>query len=136
MDNRTLAQRIEIARRVKRESCGGREVTYEDLIESERVSAEGFRLDAVRSAEKSKASHGGIIGVFRVPGNIAKPFRAMVRSDGHQFASFFVCAISAMQYRNRLAERRWPGIDAFKCDEDAVWERWGCSCGEHERGKV
>ncbi len=77
-----------------------------------------------------KQRNGGIVGVYQYVRGNRKPKWHANTAHGNRT---FDCAIAAAEARNKSVEQTTPGVDDLKCDIDAVWRRWGCSCQKHKR---
>lgn len=154
MENLTeeqLTERIRIAREFKRSAFGSQYVTEEvygdkptketardrratcnlapEVIRSRQTRYN--RIHQLHRVTTTKAKNGGISGVTKIPHTrkgVAK-FRAWIGWGSRVYS----CALDAAECRNREMERSHPGEDAYQCDMDAVWRKWGCTCGNHKR---
>lgn len=137
-----IDKRIKIAAKFKCEKGGSEIITPEVLGDS--VDYSGRQTSRkrswakphddfaklVRTSETRKKNRGGIIGVS--VSYTYSPPQYSVHLPGSKTTK--KCAIDAAESRNAAFEAKYPGVAAFQCDMDAVWRKWGCTCGEHERG--
>ena len=149
-DSAVIEQRIRIAREFKQATGGAYEVD-DAMLDGEKsgvyvatkrpeptkaekraaekrsreANARDIRRWGIRNAERGKLENPAY-GVYRM----GKRFLANTGGG----ACGFDCALDAAAYRNRVMGLKYPGVDAFQADIDAVWDRFGCACGKHERG--
>lgn len=149
-------ERIRIARKHKRETCGKGLITCELYGETEETNllfkpvAERTKADlAVRDARLREARDRG-----RFAHKLAQTRRAMARSNGtygvtvvphteptrmrwrahiDKRAYSFACAIDAAECRNAAMKLRYPKFPEFQVNVEQIWARWGCACGKHRR---
>jgi len=149
-DSAAIEQRIRIAREFKQATGGAYEVDDATLdgekpgvyvatkrpepTKAEKRAAEKraresearrIREANIRQAAKGKRTN-PTYGIFKK----GKRFLANVGGASRGYD----CALDAAAYRNRVMGLKYPGVDAFQADIDAVWDRFGCACGQHERG--
>lgn len=152
MTDTQLAERIEVARQFKRNVCGYQILLEQHLgdkpqrtIEQRQKRPSSLTPEVIRARQKNynyvhqlarvtrtKKANGGISGVTKVPHTrkgVAK-FRAWVGWGSR----VYLCALDAAAYRNQEMSHSHPGEDAYQCDIEAVWDKWGCTCGNHKRG--
>lgn len=82
-------------------------------------------------ARRRQIETGGTYGITRdtdCSKGVTK-FRAFVGK-----VQVFSCAIEAAKCRNSVMKHKYPDIPEFQIDLDAVWRKWGCTCGSHRRG--
>lgn len=154
----TIEKRLAIAREHKRMTCGSGHITPDIFGEKHDFAAAQYvrkddrhkpreRMSAEERKKRQKvydmrrrltlcaivkARQGGIVGVYEYCRNERKP---RWHANLVQGKATFSCAIAAAEARNKSVEQTTPGYDELKCDIDAVYRRWGCSCGQHVRGK-
>lgn len=145
-----IAKRIEIANRFKGSS--GRPVivfpeVFGDKVDyatgkpvtnaqrNARACDSDFDVSTLRTLammQSRKRENGGIIGITVHQRERGMPPRYQVVIKARAYS--YDCAVAAANKRNSEMEKMYPGRNEAKCDMVAVWKRWGCSCGRHERG--
>ena len=126
-----LQRRIKRAAAYKAETCGKGEIGpgfFHDE-EGKKAKAKFTSEGKARQARNMKAKNGGIIGVC------TDAFSSYVVSHPGGRRQRVKCPVAGALIRNAAAEKKYPGMEEFKCDLGAVWERWGCKCGKHRRGR-
>lgn len=146
----TIEQRLQIAREFKAATGGAYEVDDATLdgeksgvyvatkraepTKAEKRAAEKraresearkIREASIRQAAKGKRAN-PTYGIY------PKGKRFLANTGGA--SGGFDCAIDAAAHRNKVMGLKYPGVDAFQVDLEAVWSRFGCACGKHERG--
>jgi len=140
-DTSVIDDRIRIAREYKR-AVGGLELPFDVFgdppDEIVRVAEERA---AHRQMKKKYERHWCIKKAKRhkptnpTYGIVPKSKSFCVRSGNDSGGSVsFACAIDAAVYRNAVMAEKHPGCEILQIDLDAVWDRFGCACGQHERG--
>lgn len=146
----TIEQRLQIAREFKAATGGAYEVddatldgenpgVYVATKRAEPTKAE--KRAAEKRARESESRRNRKASIRQAAkGKRANPTYGIFKKGERFLANVggasrgFVCALDAAAYQNRVMGLKYPGVDAFQADIDAVWDRFGCACGKHERG--
>lgn len=147
-------RRIRIASAFKKATCGHGEITsslfgetdetnlYYKPIAKMTAAEQAVKRAQMVAAKKNKQfnqrlgrtihrqrEHGDTFGVSLVPHT--QKTKPRWRAHIGQNARDFDCAIAAAECRNASMRRLYPDHPIFCVDMDAVWKKWGCSCGKH-----
>lgn len=86
----------------------------------------------IREARKKQKEQGGTYGIT-ADRHASRGFTKFRCHVGNTVV--FTCAIDAGQHRNDVMRQKYPDVPEFQVDMDAVWRKWGCTCGKHKRRK-
>lgn len=150
-DEHELNERLRIAREFKAKSCGQllkSEVfgepepkhmiyTPRKRSESETQTSREYQKQwqlrhRIAVAKRKQQEHGGTYGI--TADYFAQRGVAKFRSHAGK-TQVYDCAIDAAEYRNAVMRHKYPQVPEFQVDLDAVWRKWGCTCGKHKRAK-
>lgn len=81
-------------------------------------------------ARGEKARKGGITGVGPAGNYRPMRFRGLMPDLSEPI---FLCAVEAAEAHNTAFLAAHPAYPEFQCDIEAVWRKYGCSCGKHRR---
>lgn len=145
-DSTVIEQRIRIAREFKAAPGGAYEVDDATLDgEKSGVYVATKRPEPTKAEKRARESEARKIREANIrqaaKGKRANPTYGIFKKGKRFLANAggasrgYDCALDAAAYRNRVMGLKYPGVDAFQADIDAVWGRFGCACGKHERGE-